>query len=129
MSINSCKNHIVILSKSVQKSSQVNYSQQMNYSQLKTPPVSTHLNHISTQDSLDGQTLVPYQCVVLRSAWDPLREDLLSVEQLQRSAYRRANGGSSAPALQEEAPESRRVGTLELDVVSRQTCPDTTRLP
>eukprot|EP00913_Durusdinium_trenchii_P030933 g28971.t1 len=53
-------------------------------------------------DSLDGQTLVPYQCVVLRSAWDPLREDLLSVEQLQRSAYRRANGGSSAPALQEE---------------------------
>ncbi|CAK9047789.1 unnamed protein product, partial [Durusdinium trenchii] len=57
---------------------------------------------IETYDSLDGQTLVPYQCVVLRSAWDPLREDLLSVEQLQRSAYRRANGGSSAPALQEE---------------------------
>eukprot|EP00913_Durusdinium_trenchii_P013296 g12479.t1 len=53
-------------------------------------------------ESLDGQTLVPYQCVVRRDQWELLRERFLSAYALQKTAYRRANGGSGAPGMHEE---------------------------
>ncbi|CAK9105902.1 unnamed protein product [Durusdinium trenchii] len=57
---------------------------------------------VDTYESLDGQTLVPYQCVVRRDQWELLRERFLSAYALQKTAYRRANGGSGAPGMHEE---------------------------
>lgn len=54
--------------------------------------------------TLDGRTLVPYQCVVERSAWEGMKEAFQEAFRLQRTAYRRANGGSAAPALMEDMP-------------------------
>ncbi|CAJ1349908.1 unnamed protein product, partial [Effrenium voratum] len=52
-------------------------------------------------DSLDGQKLVPYQCVVLRAEWQHLRGEVLRQFRAQKSAYRKLNGGPTAPDLRE----------------------------
>ncbi|CAJ1345464.1 unnamed protein product [Effrenium voratum] len=57
---------------------------------------------LRTFHTLDGCELVPYQCVVVRQEWEKVRATLLSLYPLQKTAYRRANGGSSAPALHED---------------------------
>ncbi|CAE7731402.1 MGLL [Symbiodinium sp. CCMP2456] len=51
---------------------------------------------------LDGQELLPYQCVVQREEWNAARDRFKSVFALQKSAYRRANGGTSVPRIVEE---------------------------
>ncbi|CAJ1424364.1 unnamed protein product [Effrenium voratum] len=54
-------------------------------------------------DCLDGRRLVPYQCAIRRDVWQKLRDNLAEAFGLQRSAYRRANGGPQAPELREDA--------------------------
>lgn len=58
---------------------------------------------METFDQLDGQPLVPYQCVVPRARWEEVRHRVLEVMRSQKSAYRFANGGRTAPSLIEEA--------------------------
>ncbi|CAE7230656.1 unnamed protein product [Symbiodinium microadriaticum] len=68
-------------------------------------------------NSLDGRSLVHYQCVVGRDEWERLGEHIVEAFLAQKRAYRRANGGASAPCLTEDgepgeprfAPDERRV--------------------
>ncbi|CAJ1367230.1 unnamed protein product [Effrenium voratum] len=57
---------------------------------------------LRTFHTLDGCELVPYQCVVVRQEWEKVRATFLSLYPLQRTAYRRAHGGSNAPAMHED---------------------------
>lgn len=57
---------------------------------------------IMTHEILDGRLVVPYQCVVLREDWLRLREIFWDAFRIQKAAYRRANGGKTAPTLQED---------------------------
>jgi len=59
---------------------------------------------IEAYDRLDGQVLVPYQCVVRRDAWESIRERFNVAYPLQKTAYRHANGGSGAPGMHEDVP-------------------------
>ena len=54
-----------------------------------------------TYNLLDGRQLVPYQCVVAREEWNSVRARFCEAFTLQKTAYRRANGGSSAPGMHE----------------------------
>lgn len=49
-------------------------------------------------ETLDGRVLVPYQCVVSRQEWEKLRDVFAPAFDKQKAAYRRANGGASAPS-------------------------------
>ncbi|CAE7305641.1 Slc9a8 [Symbiodinium sp. CCMP2592] len=51
--------------------------------------------------SLDGQELLYFQCVVSREEWSRVQERLKDAYLLQKTAYRRANGGAQAPGLNE----------------------------
>eukprot|EP00438_Fugacium_kawagutii_P015808 Skav206884 [mRNA] locus=scaffold3287:13187:18436:- [translate_table: standard] len=63
----------------------------------------SQLGHaLTTYETLDCCKLVPYQCVVKRSDWERLREPFTQAFRLQKAAYRRANGGTTAPALLED---------------------------
>lgn len=53
-------------------------------------------------DSLDGRRLVPYQCVMQRTEWDQIKDSVRPALTLQKTAYRRARGGTTAPSLQED---------------------------
>jgi len=68
--------------------------------------LSVFLNAIGEEihpfDVLDGRELVPYQCVVRRSDWQAVRKHFFEVFPLAKTAYRRANGGSSAPGVHED---------------------------
>lgn len=57
---------------------------------------------IEAYNSLDGQKLVPYQCVVRRADWEQMRSRFLEAYPLQKTAYRRANGGSGSPGVHED---------------------------
>ncbi|CAE7241786.1 unnamed protein product [Symbiodinium sp. CCMP2592] len=59
--------------------------------------------HVHTYQSLDGQELLPYQCVVQREEWYVARDHFKATFALQKTAYRRANGGTSTPRLVEES--------------------------
>ena len=50
---------------------------------------------------LDGNRLVPYQCVVEIEAFQKVRGPLLEALRVQKAAYRRFNGGTVAPKLME----------------------------
>jgi len=50
-------------------------------------------------NSMDGQRLVPYQCVVDRKEWEAVKDRFVEAFLLQKKAYRRANGGSTAPSF------------------------------
>lgn len=62
------------------------------------------LGHREVQvfNSLDCRTLVPYQCVMRTEQWKEVRESCLQALTLQKTAYRRANGGTTAPSLVED---------------------------
>ena len=51
--------------------------------------------------SLDGQELLYFQCVVARDEWVRVQGHIRSAYLLQKTAYRRANGGAQAPGLSE----------------------------
>lgn len=51
---------------------------------------------------MDGRKLVPYQCVARRQDWLRVRQKFVECFLLQKTAYRRANGGSTAPSLHED---------------------------
>eukprot|EP00437_Effrenium_voratum_P009951 CAMPEP_0181430676 /NCGR_PEP_ID=MMETSP1110-20121109/17845_1 /TAXON_ID=174948 /ORGANISM="Symbiodinium sp., Strain CCMP421" /LENGTH=422 /DNA_ID=CAMNT_0023553997 /DNA_START=52 /DNA_END=1320 /DNA_ORIENTATION=- len=57
--------------------------------------------NIDAYNSMDGRTLMPYQCAVRREQWSSLRTRFVEVFLLQKTAYRRANGGSTAPSMHE----------------------------
>lgn len=59
--------------------------------------------NLQTYETLDSCKLVPYQCVVKRSDWEQLRESFTLAFRRQKAAYRRANGGTTAPSLVEDA--------------------------
>mmetsp|Transcript_12828 Transcript_12828/g.14992 ORF Transcript_12828/g.14992 Transcript_12828/m.14992 type:complete len:194 (-) Transcript_12828:343-924(-) len=60
-------------------------------------------HEVSIYDSLDGRSLVAYQCAFLRSQWMALRVSFFEAFNLQKAAYRRANGGTAAPGIIEDA--------------------------
>lgn len=51
--------------------------------------------------SKDGRPLAPHQCVVRSDQWCRVRGRFFEAFRVQRSAYRRCNGGSNAPAVYE----------------------------
>lgn len=57
---------------------------------------------VGVYGQMDGRRLVPYQCVVKRDAWNSIRKLFVETFLLQKTAYRRANGGSTAPSLHED---------------------------
>mmetsp|Transcript_29571 Transcript_29571/g.61770 ORF Transcript_29571/g.61770 Transcript_29571/m.61770 type:complete len:428 (+) Transcript_29571:55-1338(+) len=59
--------------------------------------------HVDMYQSLDGQKLQHYQCVVPEHQWQPVKDRFYSAYTLQKSAYRHANGGQSAPGMSEHA--------------------------
>ena len=59
-------------------------------------------HEVETYDSLDGETLVPYQCVLKREDWELVHARFHEAYPLQKTAYRRANGGSGAPGVHED---------------------------
>lgn len=59
--------------------------------------------NVRTYQFLDGQKLLPYQCVVQREEWNVARDRFKSVYALQKTAYRRANGGTAVPRIVEES--------------------------
>lgn len=58
---------------------------------------------IPVYESLEGRSLVQYQCVVLRSDWEQVRASFMEAFSIQKAAYRHANGGTTAPSLVEDA--------------------------
>lgn len=56
---------------------------------------------LAVYETLDGRSLVPYQCAVSRHAWNQIREHFIACFLVGKTAYRRANGGSTAPTLHE----------------------------
>lgn len=85
---------------------------------------------------MDGRKLVPYQCVLRREDWRRVRQRFVECFLLQKTAYRRANGGSTAPSLHEDVEprfitererppaellRTRRGGTSGVRVVVRRT--------
>lgn len=57
---------------------------------------------IDVFSSLDGRQLVPYQAAVLRQQWSRIRTVFSDAFSLQKTAYRRANGGTTAPNVHED---------------------------
>ena len=54
-------------------------------------------------DSLDGRLLVPYQCVMQREDWVQIKSGFLEAFSLQKTAYRHANGGTTAPNVHDNS--------------------------
>ena len=57
---------------------------------------------IEVFDSFDGRQLVPYQAAVLRHEWSRVSFAFSEAFSLQKTAYRRANGGTTAPNVHED---------------------------
>ncbi|CAK9051725.1 Modification methylase Eco47II (M.Eco47II) (Cytosine-specific methyltransferase Eco47II) [Durusdinium trenchii] len=58
------------------------------------------LGHVvEIYETMEGRELVPYQCVLVRSQWEEVREPCLQLLNVQKAAYRRANGGKTSPSL------------------------------
>lgn len=57
---------------------------------------------LTTYSTLDGRTLVSYQCVVLREDWEKVKPVFWEAFRIQKAAYRYANGGSTAPSLTQD---------------------------
>eukprot|EP00439_Symbiodinium_sp_Y106_P033059 s5659_g3.t4 len=58
---------------------------------------------VKIYSQMDGRPLVYYQCAINRRDWHQVRDRFQQVFHLQKAAYRRANGGSNAPSLTEDA--------------------------
>ena len=79
---------------------------------------------IEAYNSLDGQILVPYQCVVRRADWEQMRTSFLEAYPLQKTAYRRANGGSGAPGVHDDvAPKFVTYTSLSIKERTEQAWP------
>jgi len=74
---------------------------------------------LSVYESLDGQQLLPYQCVVASQAWHDVRDLFQRAYLLQKTAYRRANGGAFAPGIT-EGTEPRFCQEICLDSLQRR---------
>ncbi|CAE7597175.1 unnamed protein product [Symbiodinium sp. CCMP2592] len=59
--------------------------------------------HVDMHQSLDGQELQHYQCAVPDHEWQRVKDRFYNAYMLQKSAYRRANGGQTAPGMSEHA--------------------------
>lgn len=70
------------------------------YIKLFLANLNVHSN-FPTYNSLDGNQLVSFQCVVRRDEWNAVKEAFHKAFLMQKKAYRRANGGNSAPTLSE----------------------------
>eukprot|EP00931_Biecheleriopsis_adriatica_P034553 TRINITY_DN1993_c0_g1_i1.p1 TRINITY_DN1993_c0_g1~~TRINITY_DN1993_c0_g1_i1.p1 ORF type:complete len:469 (+),score=63.94 TRINITY_DN1993_c0_g1_i1:131-1408(+) len=70
-------------------------------------------------DKIDGRQLVPYQCAMRRESWEAVEDRFTHYFLIQKTAYRRANGGRSAPAFQ-EAEETRFLPAECPDAVKEQ---------
>ena len=57
---------------------------------------------IDVFNTLDGRQLVPYQAAVLQRQWSSVRFMFGEAFSLQKTAYRRANGGTTAPNVHED---------------------------
>ncbi|CAE7551600.1 Slc9a8 [Symbiodinium natans] len=69
------------------------------YLQLFTERIGEH--DVSFYQTLDGQELLYFQCVVAREDWARIEDRMRDAYLLQKTAYRRANGGAQAPGLGE----------------------------
>ncbi|CAE7551561.1 Slc9a8 [Symbiodinium natans] len=56
---------------------------------------------LKAYQTLDGQELLYFQCAVRYKDWSRVREHVRNAYLLQKTAYRRANGGAQAPGLVE----------------------------
>ena len=54
---------------------------------------------VSVYQCLDGQQLLPYQCVMEHEQWCQVRVRFEEAYMLHKKAYRRANGGTTAPKV------------------------------
>ena len=52
---------------------------------------------------LDGCLIVPYQCIVRSEEWMEIRTRVLQAFSLQKTAYRHANGGTTAPNIHDNS--------------------------
>ncbi|CAE7425800.1 Kcnc2 [Symbiodinium microadriaticum] len=59
--------------------------------------------HVDMYQSLEGKELQHYQCVVPQHEWQRVKDRFYTAYNLQKSAYRRANGGQAAPGMSEHA--------------------------
>lgn len=57
---------------------------------------------VQVYDEMEGRQLVPYQAVVPRSQWENVKARFQEVFRVQQSAYRKLNGGTSAPKMAED---------------------------
>ncbi|CAJ1352920.1 unnamed protein product [Effrenium voratum] len=74
-------------------------------------------------DCLDGRKLVPYKCALRRDVWRRIRGDLEQAFSLQKTAYRRANGGTQAPELREDSTNLRQLPWRAGDLVKVPLAP------
>lgn len=77
---------------------------------------------VNVFSSLDGRQLVPYQAAVLRQQWLRIRTMFSDAFSLQKTAYRRANGGTTAPNVHEDV-KPRFVSQHSLGAVERCSLP------
>lgn len=76
---------------------------------------------VNVFSSLDGRQLVPYQAAVLRQQWLRIRTIFSDAFSLQKTAYRRANGGTTAPNVHEDV-KPRFVPQHSLDASAVERC-------
>ena len=87
--------------------------------------------HLNVHTELSGRKLVPYQVAVSTSEWEACKQDVLAAFHKQQRAYRRMNGGVSAPRVGEAAearfqhieprPKKLCFASTSADVIVRRT--------
>jgi len=70
-------------------------------------------------DRLDGRLVVPYQCLVRSEEWMEIRPRFLQAFTLQKTAYRHANGGTTAPNVHENS-KPRFIPRLSCEALNRR---------
>ncbi|CAK9091073.1 unnamed protein product [Durusdinium trenchii] len=86
-------------------------------------------HNLQTHECLDGRQLVPYQCVLLRQDWEKVKDLVMDAFRLQKAAYRRANGGTSAPGILEVASPHFIGQALSHGELNRKSLPEGPRGP
>eukprot|EP00434_Breviolum_minutum_P025967 symbB.v1.2.022956.t2/scaffold2070.1/size90664/4 len=71
-----------------------------DYLQVFIAVLEIHPN-FQAYNCLDGGNLVSFQCVVASHDWSLVKDRFYAAFLMQRNAYRRGNGGSTAPSLRE----------------------------
>ncbi|CAE7662946.1 DHX34 [Symbiodinium necroappetens] len=70
-------------------------------------------------DRLDGRLVVPYQCLVRSEEWTEIRPRFVQAFSLQKTAYRHANGGTTAPNVHENS-KPRFIPRLSCEALNRR---------